>query len=205
MASFVTALRDLGLPGAIGVVLGWLLTRHTTARTLVVQQKREAATLLLDALVDARLAVSPLAPTDEIKTGVREARSLWWRSVMRYLGRIGDAELTSRVDTISLAFTLASAGGRSPTDDFRTTPPPQRLIDIGLIVDRAFLDVFYALDAFIDDKQPPPRAFPEALAAMQIMTDESHRVDDDGLADFESCCSQRRYRQRRPERRRSPT
>jgi hypothetical protein len=72
--------------------------------------------------------------------------------------------MRSRVDTISLAFTIASASGRSPTDDFASTPPPQRLIDIGLIVDRAFLDVFYALDAFVDGKRPPPRSFPEDLS-----------------------------------------
>ena len=83
VASVVTTLRDLGLPGAIGVTLGWLLTRHTTARTLVVQQKRAAAALLLDALVDARLAVSPLAPLDELLL-LREALCLASRSGHRY-------------------------------------------------------------------------------------------------------------------------
>ena len=58
-ATVLNTFKDLGIAGAVGslfgVALGWYLNRRSATEALVIQQRREAASKLLDAAVEARI------------------------------------------------------------------------------------------------------------------------------------------------------
>lgn len=173
-ASLASTLEDLGIPGIVGllgVLLGWGLNQRSAADALVKQQKRDAASALLDALVEVRMSVSVMAPVEDIPGLLAAARDHWRRAALRYLGRIGDEDLTSRVDAIMFVMVLASAGGRPPTENPGMEAPPGHLFNLAYIVDRAFQDPFCALDAYLNGKPLPPRTFPEN--PIEVAADDS--------------------------------
>jgi hypothetical protein len=76
--------------------------------------------------------------------------------MLRYAGRIGSAELTSRLEAMLIVSMLTSAGGIGEDHDLSTVPPPQRPIDINQIARRACLDSY---EAILNEQPLPPRSF----------------------------------------------
>jgi hypothetical protein len=160
LVTWSSTLAGLGIPTFLGVLLGWLLNRRSRDTELVKQQQREAAGLLLDALVEAELALRVMVPRADVHESIEQAQGTWRRAMLRYAGRIGNVELTSRVEGMLIVFTLARSGGIDDDHDLRSAPPSQHLIDITQIAGRAFLDSYVALEAFLNGQSLPPRSFP---------------------------------------------
>lgn len=156
-----------------GVALGWHLNRKSAAEALVAQQRRQAASQLLDELVEARLKTQILNERERAQVAISEADDAWRRAVLRYSGRIGDEELTRRVDAASVALHLARTGG---TDETRSRAAVEGvdLASLAYIVERAFLDVFVCLDALLNDRPLPDPSFPPD--PMRIITEEGDAV-----------------------------
>lgn len=180
-ATLLNTLKDLGIPGAVGslfgVALGWYLNRRSATEALVIQQRREAAANLLDAVVEARINTRVMIEKSEVGRGLEVARKELRRAVLRYTGRIGNSEITSRVDALPLMLFIATEGGRADPQS-KGGDSTTDLFSLAYIVERAFTDAFICLDAYLNNEPLPPRTFPDN--AMEVMSDDSRSGDPVG-------------------------
>jgi hypothetical protein len=161
----------IGVAGSLsGVGLGWWLNRRSAASAAIEAQRRDAAVQLLNALVEARMHAGVMVEAEKLSERLEIAKNEWRRALLRYAGRLDNQDLTSRIDEVYIVLFLATQGGLRPD---RAGPEKEGvdLPSLAYLVERAFLDVFVSLDAFLNGKALPPRSFPNNI--MEVITDES--------------------------------
>jgi hypothetical protein len=108
----------------------------------------------------------------EVLSGWETARKELRRAVLRYTGRIGNHKITSRVDVLpTVLLVAATAGGRERLQRGER----DLLFSLAYVVERAFIDAFICLDAFLNNQPIPPRTFPDS--PMEVMSDDSRDGD----------------------------
>jgi hypothetical protein len=148
-------LKDLGIPGIGGTILGGFLGAGLSRRSTTRARREERTTSALDALdaalADAARVSQALMARGDNEAGVRSAQKAFLPAYTRHATRLLDRALAERLRAVTtlLDAALVSAGGRGT-------------IEPGLIhgMKRAVANARAGLLAASQDEPLPPDAFP---------------------------------------------
>lgn len=163
LATVVTTLNDLGVPGLVGVALGSLLSylfgkrllddqATRTREMLAVQTERDAADQVEVALNGLHIAARDVPVGESPKWGLLHNR--WQDEVLMPAARIHDRDLQVRITAVGQAIFYASMW-------------PEEQLVFGVL--HAIENATNGLRAFLANKPQPPSFFPDSKELFRII------------------------------------
>ena len=174
LASWLTTVKDLGIPGLLGAVVGAMIGHYTakargreeherTLDLLVLQDERRAAQTALDAVRAIRVRLNS---GDEIRYGA--LHNEWSDTVLAPSRIVRNAEIGDRVQSLGYVIFLA-------------TLAPEEYVSYAVL--RAALDVEEALEALLRRDPMPARHVP-AMDEVRALVFDHGRVKFERFNDY---------------------